>query len=41
MTINQNFRKYRSIWISDTHLGSRGCKAEFLLDFLQHQGERI
>jgi UDP-2,3-diacylglucosamine pyrophosphatase LpxH len=36
MTINQNFRKYRSIWISDTHLGSRGCKAEFLLDFLQH-----
>ena len=36
MTINQYSRKYRSIWISDTHLGSRGCKAEFLLDFLQH-----
>jgi UDP-2,3-diacylglucosamine pyrophosphatase LpxH len=26
---------YRAIWISDTHLGSRGCKAEFLLDFLR------
>lgn len=36
MSINQTSRTYRSIWISDTHLGSRGCKAEFLLDFLQH-----
>jgi UDP-2,3-diacylglucosamine pyrophosphatase LpxH len=27
---------YRSIWISDIHLGTRGCKAEYLLDFLQH-----
>ena len=27
---------YRSIWISDIHLGTRGCKAEFLLDFLRH-----
>jgi len=27
---------YRSIFISDTHLGTRGCKAEFLLDFLKH-----
>ena len=26
---------YRSIWISDVHLGTRGCKAEFLLDFLK------
>lgn len=26
---------YRTIWISDLHLGTRGCKAEFLLDFLQ------
>ncbi|MDA8233005.1 MAG: UDP-2,3-diacylglucosamine diphosphatase [Magnetospirillum sp.] len=29
-------RRYRSIWISDVHLGTRGCKAEFLLDFLKH-----
>ncbi|GAB4195291.1 MAG: UDP-2,3-diacylglucosamine diphosphatase [Thalassobaculales bacterium] len=27
---------YRSIWISDIHLGTRGCKAQFLLDFLKH-----
>ena len=28
--------RYRSIWISDIHLGTRGCKAELLLDFLSH-----
>lgn len=27
---------YRAIWISDMHLGTPGCKAEFLLDFLRH-----
>jgi len=27
---------YRAIWISDVHLGTRGCKAKFLLDFLKH-----
>jgi UDP-2,3-diacylglucosamine pyrophosphatase LpxH len=27
---------YRTIWISDVHLGTRGCKAEFLLDFLRY-----
>jgi UDP-2,3-diacylglucosamine pyrophosphatase LpxH len=26
---------YRSIFISDIHLGTRGCKSEFLLDFLR------
>ena len=26
---------YRSIFISDVHLGSRGSKADFLLDFLK------
>ena len=26
---------YRSIFISDTHLGTRGCRAEFLADFLK------
>jgi UDP-2,3-diacylglucosamine pyrophosphatase LpxH len=29
-------RHYRTIWISDLHLGTRGAKAEFLLDFLRH-----
>lgn len=27
--------RYRSIWISDVHLGTRGCNAEMLLDFLR------
>src|SRR5580704_509966 len=27
---------FRSIWISDIHLGTRGCQAEKLLDFLKH-----
>jgi UDP-2,3-diacylglucosamine pyrophosphatase LpxH len=29
-------RKYRTIWISDVHLGTRGCNAEMLIDFLDH-----
>jgi UDP-2,3-diacylglucosamine pyrophosphatase LpxH len=29
-------RRYRAIFVSDTHLGTRGCKAEYLLDFLRH-----
>lgn len=28
--------RYRAIFISDVHLGTRGCKAEYLLDFLKH-----
>ncbi len=32
----RRFRHHRSIWISDIHLGTRGCKAELLLDFLRH-----
>jgi len=28
--------RYRSIWISDVHLGFRGCRADFLLDFLRN-----
>lgn len=27
--------RYRSIWISDVHLGTPGCQAEHLLDFLR------
>ncbi len=29
-------RRYRTVFLSDIHLGTRGCKAEFLLDFLKH-----
>jgi UDP-2,3-diacylglucosamine pyrophosphatase LpxH len=28
--------RFRSIWISDIHLGTRGCRADLLLDFLKH-----
>src|SRR4249919_1273027 len=28
-------QRHRTIWISDVHLGTAGCKAEFLLDFLK------
>jgi UDP-2,3-diacylglucosamine pyrophosphatase LpxH len=27
---------YPTVWISDTHLGTKGCKAEYLRDFLDH-----
>ena len=30
------FRHHRTIFISDTHVGTRGCKAELLADFLRH-----
>jgi len=29
-------KHYRTIFISDTHLGTRGCKADLLCDFLKH-----
>lgn len=28
--------RYRSIFISDIHLGTKGCQAELLLDFIRH-----
>jgi UDP-2,3-diacylglucosamine pyrophosphatase LpxH len=28
--------RYRSVWISDLHLGTPGCQAKALLDFLKH-----
>ncbi len=28
--------RYRAIWVSDLHLGSRGCQAETFLDFIRH-----
>lgn len=31
-----NKTHYRTVWLSDIHLGSKDCKAEYLLDFLQH-----
>lgn len=36
MTEPSTINQYRTIWISDIHLGTAGCKAEHLLKFLQH-----
>lgn len=32
---NEETTRYRSVWISDVHLGFRGCNAEMLLVFLR------
>lgn len=29
-------RRYRTVFISDIHLGTKGCQAELLLDFIRH-----
>ncbi len=35
-------QRYRTIWISDVHLGTRGCQAERLLEFLRdYQSEHL
>jgi UDP-2,3-diacylglucosamine pyrophosphatase LpxH len=36
MTSETRPRPYRTVFISDVHLGTRGCQAELLLDFLRH-----
>jgi len=42
MTILAPTTRYRTIWLSDIHLGTRGCKADFLLDFLRcHESETL
>ncbi len=38
MTLSEDaptVRRYRTIWLSDVHLGTRGCQARLLLDFLK------
>jgi len=35
-------KRYRTAWISDVHLGTKGCNAEALLDFLrEHEFETL
>jgi UDP-2,3-diacylglucosamine pyrophosphatase LpxH len=34
-------RRFRTIWISDIHLGTRGCNAAMLIDFLDHVDSEI
>jgi UDP-2,3-diacylglucosamine pyrophosphatase LpxH len=33
---DEDVKRYRTIWLSDIHLGTRGCQADMLLDFLKH-----
>jgi UDP-2,3-diacylglucosamine pyrophosphatase LpxH len=35
-TVITERRSYRTVWISDVHLGTRGCNAAALIDFLDH-----
>lgn len=35
-TVTGERRRYRTIWISDIHLGTRGCNAQMLIDFLDN-----
>jgi UDP-2,3-diacylglucosamine pyrophosphatase LpxH len=34
LTSSGNIPHYRAVFISDTHLGTRGCRSDFLADFL-------
>ena len=36
MSANMSIQLYRTIWISDLHIGSTQCQADVLLDFLKH-----
>ena len=35
MELQPTITRYRTVFLSDAHLGTRGCRAEFLADFLQ------
>lgn len=35
-TDTEGRRRYRTVWISDIHLGTKGCNAELLIDFLDN-----
>ncbi len=35
MELQPTITRYRTVFLSDVHLGTRGCRADFLADFLQ------
>src|SRR5690606_21849566 len=42
MNIQSPRKRYRAIWISDLHIGTRQCRADLLLDFLRwHESEYL
>ena len=34
--LGPHYKTYRTIWISDIHLGSKGAQSEHLLEFLKY-----
>ncbi|MTI19230.1 UDP-2,3-diacylglucosamine diphosphatase [Rhodobacteraceae bacterium RKSG542] len=41
MATDKQVRRHKSLFISDVHLGTRGCKAEALLEFLDHHDGEV
>lgn len=41
VTTSESAQRFRALFISDVHLGTRGCQAEQLLDFLRHHDADI
>src|SRR5580693_5303389 len=42
MVVEDGMQHFRALFISDVHLGARGCQAELLLDFLRfHDADTI
>ena len=42
IVLEDNIKHFRTIWISDIHLGTRGCQASYLLDFLRsHESDTL
>ena len=42
MTAGEGTRRFRALFLSDVHLGTRGCQAQNLLEFLRlHDAETI
>ncbi|SDO76087.1 UDP-2,3-diacylglucosamine pyrophosphatase LpxH [Ralstonia sp. 25mfcol4.1] len=40
-TAEPSAHRYRAIWLSDIHLGTPGCQATYLLDFLKHNDSDV
>jgi UDP-2,3-diacylglucosamine pyrophosphatase LpxH len=36
LSVSEQTRRFRTLFLSDIHLGTRGCQAERLIDFLRH-----
>ena len=34
--MTEQVKRYKTLWLSDIHLGFKDCRAEYLLDCLNH-----